>query len=45
MKLTDAHFQTFKDQGFVVVEGFYPEEKRAAIAASALAFTVGCEAM
>ena len=34
MKLTDAHFQTFKDQGFVVVEGFYPEEKRAAIAAA-----------
>ena len=34
MKLTDAHFQTFIDQGFVVVEDFYPEEKRAAIAAA-----------
>ena len=33
MKLTDDHFQTFVEQGFVVVEDFYPEERRAQIAA------------
>ena len=32
MKLTDDHFRTFLDQGFVVVEDFYPEERRAEIA-------------
>ena len=32
MKLTDDHFQTFVEQGFVVVEDFYPEERRAQIA-------------
>ena len=34
MKLSDAHLQTFVDQGFVLVEDFYPEQKRAAIAAA-----------
>ena len=34
MKLSDDHLQTFKEQGFVVVENFYPEEKRAEIAAA-----------
>ena len=34
MKLTDDHFQTFVEQGFVVVEDFYPEERRAQIAAA-----------
>ena len=34
MKLTDDHFQTFVEQGFVVVENFYPEERRAQIAAA-----------
>ena len=34
MELTDAHFQTFQEQGFVVIENFYPEEKRAEIAAA-----------
>ena len=32
MKLSDDHLQTFDAQGFVVVEDFYPEEQRAAIA-------------
>ena len=34
MKLSDDHFSTFEEQGFVVVENFYPEEKRARIAAA-----------
>ena len=34
MKLTDDHFQTFVEQGFVVVENFYPEQRRAQIAAA-----------
>ena len=34
MKLTDAHLETFHQQGYVTVEDFYPEEKRAAIAAA-----------
>ena len=34
MKLTDKHLETFHAQGFVVVESFYPEEKRARIAAA-----------
>ena len=34
MKLADDHLQTFKAQGFVVIEDFYPEEKRARIAAA-----------
>ena len=34
MQLTDDHFNTFIDQGFVVVENFYPEEQRAQIAAA-----------
>lgn len=32
MKLTDDHLRTFEAQGFVVIEDFYPEEKRARIA-------------
>ena len=32
MKLSDYHFRTFEEQGFVVIENFYPEEKRARIA-------------
>ena len=34
MKMTADHHNTFMDQGYVVVEDFYPEEKRAAIAAA-----------
>lgn len=34
MKLSDDHLRTFEEQGFVVVENFYPEEKRAHIAAT-----------
>ncbi len=34
MQLTDEHLETFHEQGFVVVENFYPEEKRARIAAA-----------
>jgi hypothetical protein len=34
MKLSDEHFDTFREQGYVVVESFYPEEKRASIAAA-----------
>ena len=34
MKLTDAHLDAFHQQGYVTVENFYPEEKRAAIAAA-----------
>jgi len=34
VKLSDADFETFLRQGFVVVENFYPEEQRAAIAAA-----------
>ena len=33
MKLSDEHLDTFHEQGYVVVENFYPEEKRAQIAA------------
>ena len=32
MKLSDDHLKTFVEQGFVVIEDFYPEEKRARIA-------------
>jgi hypothetical protein len=32
MQLTDEHLATFHEQGFLVVESFYPEEKRARIA-------------
>ena len=34
MQLTDEHLETFDEQGFLVVENFYPEEKRARIAAA-----------
>ncbi len=34
MRLTDSHLTTFEEQGFVVVENFYEEEKRARIAAA-----------
>ena len=34
MKLTDDHLRTFLAEGFVVVEEFYPEERRAQIAAA-----------
>ena len=34
MKLTDDHLQTFVEQGFVAVEDFYPEQRRAQIAAA-----------
>ncbi len=34
MRLTDKHLDTFREQGFVVVENFYPEEKRADVAAA-----------
>lgn len=34
MKLSDDHLNTFAEQGFVVVENFYEEEKRARIAAA-----------
>ena len=34
MKLSDDHLQTFEEQGFVVVENFYEEEKRVRIAAA-----------
>ena len=34
MKLSEDHVRTFDEQGFVVVENFYPEEKRARIAAA-----------
>ena len=34
MKLTDDHLQTFVEQGFVAVENFYPEQRRAQIAAA-----------
>ena len=34
MLLTEDHYRTFKKQGFVVVEDFYPEERRASIAAA-----------
>ena len=33
MRLDDSHFEAFMEQGYAVVEGFYPEEKRARIAA------------
>ncbi len=33
MKLNDEHIDTFYEQGYVVVEDYYPEEKRARIAA------------
>ncbi len=33
MQLDDSHYEAFMEQGYVVVEGFYPEEKRARIAA------------
>lgn len=32
MKLSDEHLRAFEEQGFVVVEDYYPEEKRFAIA-------------
>ncbi len=32
MKLSDYHLKTFVEHGFVVIEDFYPEEKRARIA-------------
>ncbi|MEE2710506.1 MAG: hypothetical protein VYA69_13025 [Gemmatimonadota bacterium] len=34
MKLSDEHLKAFHDQGFVVVEDFYPEDKRAQIASA-----------
>ena len=34
MKLTDDHLRTFEEQGYVVVEDFYPEEMRAHISAA-----------
>ena len=34
MKLSDDHLKTFAEQGFVVIEDFYPEVKRARIAAA-----------
>ena len=34
MQLSDDYLQTFSERGFVLVENFYPEEKRAAIAAA-----------
>jgi hypothetical protein len=34
MKLSDEHIETFHQQGYVVVENFYPEEKWSAIAAN-----------
>ena len=34
MKLTDDHLRTFVEQGFVAVENFYPEQRRAQIAAA-----------
>ena len=34
MRLGDEHFDTFREQGFVVVENFYPEKERASIAAA-----------
>ncbi len=34
MKLSDDHLNTFVEQGFVVVEDFYPEEKRVRIVAA-----------
>ena len=34
MKLSDEHLKTYHEQGFVVIENFYPEEKRARIAAA-----------
>ena len=34
MELSDEHFKIFVAQGFVVVENFYPEERRAQIAAA-----------
>ena len=34
MKLSDDQLNTFEEQGFVVVENFYEEEKRARIAAA-----------
>ena len=35
MKLTDEHLDSFHEQGYVVVENFYPEDKRAEIAEEA----------
>ncbi len=32
MQLTDDHYRDFLEQGYVVIENFYPEEKRALIA-------------
>ncbi len=34
MQLTGKHLESFHEQGFVVVENFYPEKKRARIAAA-----------
>ena len=34
MTLSDNHLKTYQEQGFVVVENFYEEEKRACIAAA-----------
>ena len=34
MKLSDEHLNTFEEQGFVVIENFYPEEKRVRIVAA-----------
>lgn len=34
MKLTDDYMRTFEEDGFVVVENFYPEEKRTRISAA-----------
>ena len=34
MQLNDEHLELFHEQGFVVVENFYPEERRARIAAA-----------
>ena len=33
MQLDDSHYEAFMEQGYVMVEGFYPEEMRARIAA------------
>jgi len=34
MQLSDEHLETFHEQGFVVIENYYPEKKRASIAAA-----------
>ena len=34
MQLSDEHLETFHEPGFVVIENYYPEKKRASIAAA-----------